>query len=268
MGRKKTIRIVLLLLVCFLSGRVLREVKNELEQRKAAKELQNGQDAQNDRQKKEAHDMSGDVNDSGDEEEKQQPGKGKCIVIDAGHGGYDPGKVSKDGGKEKDVNLAIALRLQENLNEYGFEVVMTRTEDEGLYSEYARNKKAEDMRARIKKIEESAPVLAVSIHQNSFSDIRSFGAQVFYYKGSAEGKSLAETLQKTLISELADGNYRKAKANDTYYLLKKSNCPMVIVECGFMSNPMEAELLFQEEYQKKIAKAICLGIIEYCKAQK
>ena len=103
----------------------------------------------------------------------------------------------------------------------------------------------------------------VSIHQNSYPEEDVDGAQVFYYSGSAEGKLLGGMVQESLKREIADGNHRVAKANKDYYLLKKSTCPAVIVECGFLSNPAEAALLATEEYQEKIAFAIHLGILEY-----
>lgn len=193
--------------------------------------------------------------------------KGKVIVLDAGHGGFDPGKVGVNGAKEKEINLQIANVLKKYLEAAGFQVVMTRTGDEGLYSEGDANKKAADMKARVRMMQENQPEFAVSIHQNSFTQESSFGAQVFYYEGSKKGKALAEVLQNTLREALADGNYREPKANASYYLLKKSPCPLVIVECGFLSNYREAELLVTSEYQDKMAWAICLGIVNYCNTE-
>lgn len=185
------------------------------------------------------------------------------VVIDAGHGGADPGKVGASGVLEKDVNLAVALKLQARLEADGLAVVMTRMDDAGLYSETATNKKREDMAARVRIISEAEPELVVSIHQNSFPDVSCKGAQVFYYKDSAESKRLAEILQKKFPEVLGDGNTRQAKANSDYYLLRKTPCPIVIAECGFLSNPTEETLLSSPEYQEKVADALYQGIKQY-----
>ncbi len=186
-----------------------------------------------------------------------------CIVIDAGHGGSDPGKVGINQVEEKDLNLAIALRLKKLLEAEGIEVVLTREDENGLYSEGANNKKVEDMRRRCEIITEAMPVFTVSIHQNSYPEESVKGAQVFYYGASKEGKNLAEVLQASLIERLDPENHRAAKSNDSYYLLKRTPTPTVIVECGFLSNSEEAQLLVTEEYQEKVAWAIHMGILKY-----
>ena len=188
---------------------------------------------------------------------------GPVIVIDAGHGGVDPGKVGVSGVLEKDVNLAVAQKLQARLTADGFTVVMTRTEDVGLYSDTATNKKREDMAARVRLISDADPELTISIHQNSFPDASCKGAQVFYYKDSEESRMLAELLQKTFPEVLRDGNTRQAKANSDYYLLKRTECPIVIAECGFLSSPEEERLLSTAEYQEKVADALYEGIKQY-----
>ena len=185
------------------------------------------------------------------------------IVIDAGHGGADPGKVGENGALEKDINLRIAGKLRDRLEQNGFRVVMTRETDDGLYSKNARNKKREDMEARVRIISEANPEFVVSIHQNSFPDRGCKGAQLFYYKDSEESKKLAEALQKKFPEVLQDGNTRQAKANSDYYLLRKTACPVVIAECGFLSNGSEEALLVSDEYQEKVAEALCLGILQY-----
>lgn len=185
------------------------------------------------------------------------------IVIDSGHGGIDPGKIAADGTLEKDINLSIALKLQKYLQASDIHVVMTRTSDTGLYDENASNKKVQDLKNRISLMEETNADLAISIHQNSYSDSAIHGAQVFYYTTSNSGKILAETLQDALVKGLDPSNKRKAKANDNYYLLKKTGCPIVIVECGFLSNPNEAALLNSESYQDQIAWVLHMGILQY-----
>lgn len=194
-------------------------------------------------------------------------GKQAVIVIDAGHGGVDPGKVGVSGTLEKDINLAIAKKLQARLEQDGMQAVMTREEDAGLYREGATNKKREDMEARVRLIAEAKPELVVSIHQNSFPDASCTGAQMFYYKDSEESKKLAETLQKKFPELLGDGNTRQAKANGDYYLLRKTACPIVIAECGFLSSPEEEELLSAPEYQEKVADVLYQGIREYLAGQ-
>lgn len=189
--------------------------------------------------------------------------KGITVVIDSGHGGKDPGKIAADGTLEKDLNLSIALKLQKYLEAADINVVMTRTADEGLYDENASNKKVQDMKNRIALMEECGADLVVSIHQNSYSDSAIHGAQVFYYTTSSASKELAETLQAILISDLDPDNHRQAKSNDNYYLLKKTTCPIVIVECGFLSNPEEAAMLKSEGYQDEIAWVLHLGILQY-----
>lgn len=185
------------------------------------------------------------------------------VVIDAGHGGADPGKVGESGALEKDINLSIAGKLRTRLEQNGFRVIMTRENDDGLYSENARNKKREDMEARVRVISEEDPDFVVSIHQNSFPDASCKGAQLFYYKDSEDSKKLAEILQKKFSEVLQDGNTRQAKANSDYYLLRKTACPVVIAECGFLSNAAEEALLVSDAYQEKVAEALCLGILQY-----
>ncbi|WP_434310105.1 N-acetylmuramoyl-L-alanine amidase [Hominifimenecus sp. rT4P-3] len=193
------------------------------------------------------------------------PGK-KVVVLDAGHGGSDPGKVGTNNALEKEVNLAIAKKVQAKLEEAGVEVLMTREDDGGLYQEGDSNKKIADLNARCRLIEKSGADITVSIHQNSYHDNSISGPQVFYYKDSAEGKKLAEILQAS-FDGVVEKNTRKAKANDNYYLLLHTKCPLVIVECGFLSNPGEADQLITEEYQEKIAEAVSRGILGYLNAQ-
>ncbi len=185
------------------------------------------------------------------------------IVVDAGHGGVDGGMAGTDGVDEKDINLSIAWKLRDALKDSGFEVIMTREGDEGLYEEGSSQKKVQDLQNRCKIIAEASPALTVSIHQNSYTDPSVCGPQVFYYSTSQEGKRLAEVLQEVLNQALSVDNGRKAKGNDSYYLLKRSEGVLNIVECGFLTNPKEAELLQEEAYQQKVADALCLGIRQY-----
>ncbi len=189
--------------------------------------------------------------------------KNPCIVIDAGHGGADPGKLGINGEEERELNLQIALRLKRLLEAEEIEVVLTRTDENGLYSEGADNKKLEDMHKRCEIITEAMPVFTISIHQNSYPEEYVKGAQTFYYGKSSEGKELAETIQSSMIERLDKENHRSAKANESYYLLKRTPTPTVIVECGFLSNAGEAALLATEDYQEQVAWAIHMGIMQY-----
>lgn len=189
--------------------------------------------------------------------------EGMKVVIDPGHGGNDPGKVAVDGSLEKDINLEIALKLGEFLKQKGMEVYYTRQTDMGLYSSTAVSKKAEDLKKRCAIIENTEPDITISIHQNSYTDKNVKGAQVFYYSQSPKAKVLAEAIQSS-IKKVADRkNTRSPKANDSYYMLKRTGSPTVIVECGFLSNPDEAERLQTKAYQTKLVEAIYQGICIY-----
>ena len=185
------------------------------------------------------------------------------VVIDAGHGGFDPGKVGIDGQLEKDINLSIAMRLKEYLEASDVNVVLTRDTDTGLYQSGDSHKKVSDMRRRCDIINEARPDLVVSIHQNSYHQEEINGGQVFYYKTSQNGKRLAEILQERFDYVLGEANRRVAKANDNYYLLLHVKEPIVIVECGFLSNRKEAKALESEDYQDRMAWTIHMGVMEY-----
>lgn len=188
---------------------------------------------------------------------------GKYIVaIDPGHGGNDPGKIGINDKLEKDINLAIALKLEKLLEKQDIEVVMTRSEDVGLYQESDSNKKRADMKQRVTLINESEADLCVSIHQNSYTSQNATGAQVFYYSGSENGKKMAEVIQKTLKEEVDASNRRAAKSNNDYYMLINVKCPSVIIECGFLSNWKEATNLADDFYQDQLAEAICSGVLQ------
>ena len=187
----------------------------------------------------------------------------KVVVVDAGHGGRDRGKVGVCGCLEKDLNLEIAKKVQAILEQQDIKVIMIRDTDKGLYEEQTSNKKVQDMKNRCALINETEPDCVVSIHQNSYHEEYVSGAQVFYYSSSAEGEALAEALQGELISYADPENHRQAKANDSYYLLKKTEAPIAIVECGFLSNWEEAAKLQDDGYQSRVAWAVSMGILTY-----
>lgn len=171
--------------------------------------------------------------------------------------------MGTNGVLEKDINLAIAKRLSVLLEQSDVKAVMTREEDNGLYDADAERKKVQDMKRRIAVMEDADPDIVVSVHQNSYDGASIKGAQVFFYTGSAEGKVLADMIQERMVQGLDSDNHRTAKANDSYYLLKKTTKPIVIVECGFLSNPREAELLADPAYQEWVAWQIHMGILRY-----
>ena len=187
--------------------------------------------------------------------------KGTCIVIDPGHGGEDPGKVGINNALEKDINLSIAQKLKSILENKGYVVYLTREDDS------VPSSKREDMTERMNLIKEVMPIFTISIHQNSYTDEAVCGPQVFYYETSEEGKSFAEIMQNTLNTNLSPAKPRNTQANNNYYLLKEAPTPIIIVECGFLSNTAEADLLISDLYQQKIARAIYLGIAAYNKTE-
>lgn len=189
--------------------------------------------------------------------------KKPVVVVDAGHGGNDPGKIGIDGSLEKDINLQIAMKLKKYLEASDVEVVLTRENDNGLYSAKDNRKKMADMTKRCEIINKVSPALTVSIHQNSYHQEEISGGQVFYYKKSEKGKKLAEILQDRFDYVLGDRNTRLAKPNDNYYLLLHARTPIVIVECGFLTNKNESVLLNTEDYQDRVAWTIHMGIMKY-----
>lgn len=173
-----------------------------------------------------------------------------------------------NGSLEKDINLQIALKLKEILEENDIKVVMTREEDDQLTNGSQSDSKVEDMVERCDIIEQANPIFTVSIHQNSYPTDEVKGAQVFYFGQSQEGKNIASFIQSSLKERLDPENHRVEKANESYYLLKKTSNPTVIVECGFTSNEEEETLLQQKDYQNKVAWAIYMGITIYLNSGK
>ena len=180
----------------------------------------------------------------------------EVVVIDAGHGGHDPGKVGVNDALEKDINLQIAEKVKKLLEKNNIEVVMTREDD------VMEDTKLEDMKKRVALINKTKPAITVSIHQNSYSDQSVKGAQVFYYVNSDVSQEAASLMQEEL-RKVDTSNTRQIKSNSDFYMLIKTEVPTIIVECGFLSNPGEAEKLITDEYQEEMAQAICDGIITW-----
>lgn len=185
----------------------------------------------------------------------------KIIIVDPGHGGFDPGKPGIHGEDEKHLNLKIALILRDYLENAGAIVVMTRTTDDDVDGMEGVKHKSKDMVER-KRLSEGGDIL-VSIHQNSFTQPSVHGAQVFFNNKSADGKLLAQTIQTTIKTYVDTMNRREAKSNTNYYVLKATQMPAVIIECGFLTNPEEEAKLNDSKYQEKMAVGIYLGIVRY-----
>lgn len=181
----------------------------------------------------------------------------RTVIIDAGHGGEDPGAIGSGGTLEKDINLSIALKLQQFIEQSGGIVLMTRTDDAKM-----EGSKRNDMQLRKKLRDNEDGDIFISIHLNSFPSPRCSGAQTFY-ANDEKSKELAEKIQKNMVELLDEGNTRIAKKLTDVYLLKNVNIPSVIVECGFLSNSKEEKMLSDETYQSKVAMSIYLGINEY-----
>ncbi|AST57980.1 N-acetylmuramoyl-L-alanine amidase [Thermoanaerobacterium thermosaccharolyticum] len=188
------------------------------------------------------------------------PVMNKIVVIDAGHGGNDPGKPGKYGKDEDELNLEIASKLKNLIEESGGIALMTREDDALTDSDIMK-----DLKNRVYAGNNVKGDILLSIHLNSFPDPKYKGAQVFYQKNSKEGKLLAEVIQDELRKTLDPNNDRMAKETSTFYILRHAKMPAVIIECGFMSNPEEEKLLNDEKYQYKIAWAIFKGILRYFK---
>lgn len=187
----------------------------------------------------------------------------KTVVIDAGHGGIDSGVSGVNTGvKESDINLAIARELKGYFTEAGFKVVMTRSSNGGLYGAPTNGFKMRDMKKRKQIIEDSRADMVISIHQNSCSVPSRRGGQVFFDKNSECGKRLADVIQNSL-----NGMEECVKKSDAlvgdYYMLKCTENPSVIVECGFLTNGEDERLLSSPEYRKKIAYAVFKGAVSY-----
>lgn len=183
------------------------------------------------------------------------------LTVDMGF--FDAGKIVSVVHRKMKINLVIAQKLRDMLELQGIHVRMTRENDEVLYDGEPPEDKKEDMRKRVALMNEQGCLLAVSIHQNSFTEEKYKGAQVFYYKPSEESHRLASAIQQSLIEFQNSENTRQEKANEDYYILRKERVPTVICECGFLSNPEEEVLLCTEAYQEKTAWAISVGILRY-----
>jgi N-acetylmuramoyl-L-alanine amidase len=192
------------------------------------------------------------------------PLQGQVVALDAGHGGVDPGAVSRDGTLEKAVTLQVADLLRDLLQQAGAQVVMTREDDRDLASEQTKGysrRKSEDLKERATLVRESNAGIFISLHCNALPSSQWSGAQTFYNDQKDESKVLATEIQTALRETL--NMTRTVKRQNDLYLLKRADKPAALVELGFLSNPEEAKLLTQKDHQQKLALAVYKGILSY-----
>ncbi len=191
----------------------------------------------------------------------------QVVLIDAGHGGFDGGAVAPDGTVEKDINLKISLCLAQMLKSAGFKVILTRETDvstDDVETNTIPIRKKSDLKNRLALMSDYPDAVFVSIHLNKFTTSAANGSQVFYNGKIAESKVLGESIQRSIVNLLQPQNTRVNKqATKSTYLLYNATIPAVLVECGFLSNKAELELLKDTEYQKKMAFCCFLGITDY-----
>jgi N-acetylmuramoyl-L-alanine amidase len=188
------------------------------------------------------------------------------IILDAGHGSFDGGAIGVSGAVEKDLNLAITLKIRDILVQNGVNVLLTRDSDVMIKTDKKtiREKKREDLYYRRDFMAKSNARLFVSIHINKFEQQKYRGAQVFYSKNKPESEELAKLVQNALKNGINDGNNREAKAaDDGVFLLKQPPMPAILIECGFLSNREEEALLCTEEYQQQMAQIIARAIQDW-----
>jgi len=194
------------------------------------------------------------------------PVTGKTIVLDAGHGLPDEGAESSNGVTEASINLAITKKVQTLLEQSGCNVVLTRSDENGIYdlgSNTIREKKVSDIKNRVKIGNQSSANAFVSIHLNKIPQSQYYGWQTFFKSNSEQSEILAKTIQEELNQSIQKENKREALKITGKYIIEHVEIPVTIVECGFLSNPEEALLLQQDEYQNKIAWGIYNGIMDY-----
>ena len=191
------------------------------------------------------------------------------VIIDAGHGGEDGGTQAPFGTLEKDLNLKIAELIKKELEEMGIPVIMTRTEDKLLYDtsvNYKGQKKKLDAAARLKIVEDNPNSIFVSIHMNSYVDPQYSGLQVWYSQNNPSSEPIARLIQERNNTLFQVGNKRQTKpTGSNIYIMSKIQCPAVLIECGFLSNPREATNLCDSGYQIALSKSLASSIAEYIK---
>ena len=195
---------------------------------------------------------------------------GICFVIDAGHGGEDAGAIASDGTLEKDLNLQISTLLKTILELNGNQVTMTRSTDTLLYdhygnlTDYTGQKKAYDLKNRLKIAEEKENSIYVGIHMNKFVEEKYSGLQVYYSPNNDLSYKIATDVKDIVKSNLQPQNRRDVKrANSSIYILHKAQIPAILIECGFLSNEKELSLLKTEEYRRALALNLFVSLVGY-----
>lgn len=195
------------------------------------------------------------------------PVSNKVIVLDAGHGRRRPEEVQLlIGLSEAGINLNIALKVQNLLEQAGSTVILTRSDDNGIYDldkKTLREKKVSDIKNRVKIGNESEADIFVSIHMNKIPETQYWGWQTFFKKDDEKSKMLAKCLQSGLNETIQKENKRESLKIENVYIIEHVEIPTAIVECGFLSNEEEKELLKTNEYQDKLAWGIYIGIMDY-----
>ena len=194
------------------------------------------------------------------------PVSNKVIVLDAGHGNPDGGAVSTNGISEAEINLKIALKLQNLLEQSGATVILTRSDENGIYDAdktKLKNQKVSDIKNRVKIGNSSSADIFVSIHLNKIPQSQYSGWQTFFKSGSEQGEKLATLIQENLNKTIEKENNRVPMKLDNVYIVKNVEIPLTIVECGFLSNEEEERKLQEDDYQDKLAWGIYNGIINY-----
>ncbi len=188
------------------------------------------------------------------------------IILDAGHGGEDPGAIGFDNVYEKNINLELVFEIGEILSERGFAVMYTRVDDKLLYSDEENIKgfrKISDLKNRCKIAAEYPEAIFISIHMNSYQSSKYTGLQVYYSENNENSRILASHIQTSVKNKLQNSNNRTIKAGEGMYILENINNPGILIECGFLTNAEECKKLSEKEYQKQLSLAIVCGIIEY-----
>jgi N-acetylmuramoyl-L-alanine amidase len=186
------------------------------------------------------------------------------VILDAGHGGADPGAISVHGDPEKEINLSVVQKIGAFLENAGAEVIYTRTEDQMLQASEAESAKTGDLLGRVKIAREHPDALFISIHMNTLAIEKYNGLQVFYSQKNSANRPLAQAVQNEVIAMLQPNNTRQAKdAEGKIYILDRMENPAILIECGFLSNREEASLLMDETYRTQLAFAIAHSLLPY-----
>lgn len=190
-----------------------------------------------------------------------------CLVIDPGHGGEDGGTVGINGVLEKDLNLSLSEVLSAILNFSGYEVVQTRKEDKMLYDRnvnYQGRKKMLDLKGRLEIAQAIKPDLFIGIHMNAFPEQKYSGLSVYYSKNQAKSKDAAEIIRTNVKNNLQPDNTRETKAaSSNIYILDRINCPAILIECGFLSNPEECEKLSSYDYRRELSFVLYSSLVSF-----